>query len=49
MKEYPDLESMRLEYVKTLQEYLERICMDVESVKRKAVRLSHLPRKSKYR
>lgn len=33
MKEYPDLESMRQEYRKTLQERIERISMDMESVK----------------
>ena len=33
MKEYPDLESMRQDYKKTLQERIERISMDMESVK----------------
>lgn len=33
MKEYSDLESMRQEYKKTLQERIERISMDIESVK----------------
>lgn len=33
MKSYSDLETMRQEYRKTLQERLERISMDVESVK----------------
>jgi hypothetical protein len=33
MKGYQDLESMRQEYKKTLQERIERISMDIESTK----------------
>lgn len=33
MKEYSDLESMRQEHRKALQERIERISMDIESVK----------------
>ena len=44
MKEYPDLESMRQEYRKTLQEYLERISMDIESIKRSLIDAREQPR-----
>lgn len=44
MKEYSNLESMRQEYRKTLQERIERISMDMESVKGALIDAREQPR-----
>lgn len=43
MNVYSDLESMRQEYKKTLQERIERISMDIESVKGSLIEARELP------